>query len=216
MARPELPCRGQAEGAPRLAGDRPVVSTTGYPSPSTRRMFPSLAPHSCAALFAIASSTGCRSVGELLITRRISLVAVCCSRAIGEGLVALLQLLEQPRVLDRDYGLIGEGLEQRDLLSENVAGSAATDADSSYRVAVAKHRHGHEAAISGRLSQTLQAIFRILANIRDIDDGSGEDGAGSRTAAARRHRVCCDGCLERFRTDSLSAAASGCSSPSNV
>ncbi|MEE9549247.1 MAG: hypothetical protein V3W08_02475, partial [Candidatus Binatia bacterium] len=33
----------------------------------------------CAALFAIVSSTGCKSVGELAITRRISLVAVCCS-----------------------------------------------------------------------------------------------------------------------------------------
>src|SRR5262249_10023648 len=34
-----------------------------------------------AALCATASRTGCRSVGELAITRRISLVAVCCSVA---------------------------------------------------------------------------------------------------------------------------------------
>ncbi len=33
-----------------------------------------------AALCAIASNTGCTSVGELEITRRISPVAVCCSR----------------------------------------------------------------------------------------------------------------------------------------
>ena len=41
-------------------------------------MFP---PHSTIARSAIASKTGCTSVGELLITRRISAVAVCCSSA---------------------------------------------------------------------------------------------------------------------------------------
>ena len=37
------------------------------------------ASHSRAALLATASSTGWMSVGELLMTRRISAVAVCCS-----------------------------------------------------------------------------------------------------------------------------------------
>ena len=37
--------------------------------------------HSRTALSAIVSKTGWTSVGELLITRRISLVAVCCSSA---------------------------------------------------------------------------------------------------------------------------------------
>ena len=36
-------------------------------------------PHTRAAFSAMASRTGCRSVGELAMTRRISLVAVCCS-----------------------------------------------------------------------------------------------------------------------------------------
>jgi len=31
------------------------------------------------ALSAMASNTGCTSLGELLITRKISAVAVCCS-----------------------------------------------------------------------------------------------------------------------------------------
>ena len=39
------------------------------------------APHSRGARFAIVSNTGWTSVGELEITRRISAVAVCCSRA---------------------------------------------------------------------------------------------------------------------------------------
>jgi len=39
------------------------------------------ASHSRAARSAIASSTGCMSVGELEMTRRISAMAVCCSSA---------------------------------------------------------------------------------------------------------------------------------------
>ena len=42
------------------------------------------------------------------MTPKISLVAVCCSKR-------LLEFLEQPHVLDRDHGLIGEGFEQLDL-----------------------------------------------------------------------------------------------------
>src|SRR5258705_6108094 len=43
-------------------------------------MHASYAPQKRAALLTTVSSTGWRSVGELEITRRISLVAVCCSR----------------------------------------------------------------------------------------------------------------------------------------
>ena len=45
----------------------------------TRRR--SVASHSRTALATIVSNTGWTSVGELLMTRRISLVAVCCSSA---------------------------------------------------------------------------------------------------------------------------------------
>ena len=54
------------------------------------------------------SNTGWMSVGELAITRRMSLVAVCC-------LERLLRLSEQADVLDGDDGLIGERLEKADL-----------------------------------------------------------------------------------------------------
>ena len=60
-----------------------------------------------------------RRSGELLMTRRISAVAVCCSSASVRSALRWLQLVEQPRVLDRDDRLVGEGLEQRDLLSVN-------------------------------------------------------------------------------------------------
>ena len=51
------------------------------------------------------SNTGWISVGELAMTPRISLVAVCCSRAFAE-------VLEQPGVLYRGHRLIGKSFEQ--------------------------------------------------------------------------------------------------------
>ena len=49
------------------------------------------------------------------MTLSTSLVAVCCSSDFGQLARARLHLLEQPRVLDGDDGLVGEGLEQLDL-----------------------------------------------------------------------------------------------------
>ncbi len=51
---------------------------------------------------------------------------------LGRGrllLQRLLRLVEQPHVLDRDHGLVGEGLQQRDLLGGEGAGSLRADAD---------------------------------------------------------------------------------------
>ena len=42
----------------------------------------------------------------------------------GLPLQRLLGLVEQARVLDRDHRLVGEGLQQRDLVSANGRGSA--------------------------------------------------------------------------------------------
>src|SRR5262245_14346525 len=50
-------------------------------SPSNRYTELKRAPHNFTECFAIVSNTGCKSVGELLITPRMSLVAVCCSNA---------------------------------------------------------------------------------------------------------------------------------------
>jgi hypothetical protein len=49
------------------------------------------------------------------MTRKIPAVAVCWSSAFAELMVALFKLREQPHVLDRDNGLVGEGLDQFDL-----------------------------------------------------------------------------------------------------
>jgi len=49
--------------------------------PSNRKTPAFSAAHRVVAAAAMASNTGCTSVGELEITRRISAVAVCCSSA---------------------------------------------------------------------------------------------------------------------------------------
>ena len=57
----------------------------------------------------------------------------------------LLRLLEQAHVLDRDDGLVGEGLQQLDLLvRETAARPAAADGDRAERPALAQHRHGDD------------------------------------------------------------------------
>ena len=63
------------------------------------------------AFSTIASNTGARSPGELLMTCNTSAVAVCCSNAPR----ASCPLGDQPRILHRDHRLRGEILQQRDL-----------------------------------------------------------------------------------------------------
>ena len=50
------------------------------------------------------------------MTFSTSLVAVCCSSDSVRSSVRCLHLVEQPHVLDGDHRLVGEGLNQLDLL----------------------------------------------------------------------------------------------------
>ena len=84
------------------------LSTMTTPTSSASQM--------CAACRATASNTAFRSPGVLAITRSTSLIALCCLQRFAQVLCALTQLVEQARVLDCDGGLIGERLEQRDVL----------------------------------------------------------------------------------------------------
>ena len=70
----------------------------------------------------IESNTGCRSTAR---------TADDLEHVGGRGLLlqrlresrSRLHLLEQPHVLDRDHGLVGEGLQQLDVMSAKWAGS---------------------------------------------------------------------------------------------
>ena len=65
----------------RRQGMAPWCATARRIAPSTRRIVTSTASHSRADVRATASNTGWTSAGELEMTRRIWLVAACCSKA---------------------------------------------------------------------------------------------------------------------------------------
>ncbi len=106
-------------------------------SPSNLKMALNRASHRRSALAAMVSNTGCTSVGDRLITCRISLVAVCCSSASLRG-------VEQPHVLDGDRRLRGEGLDEGHLVGREQSGLAAVENDGAVRVAFAHQRNGED------------------------------------------------------------------------
>src|SRR5258706_241518 len=63
-----------------------------------------------------------------------------------ERLRARLQLLEQSHVLDRDHRLVGEGLEQFDLMATKLPHLAAPHGDNPDRAVVPHHRNAEHAA----------------------------------------------------------------------
>ncbi len=106
-------------------------------------------------------------------------------RGRGLPLQRLLGLVEQPHVLDRDHGLVGEGLEQVDLALWRLAGLRPVDADDAHRHAVLQHRradHAPPAAGLGdrRASRTADRTRRLRSQ------ASFAPGSPARRWSARR------------------------------
>ncbi len=108
----------------------------------------------------MASNTGCTSVGDWLITRRISAVAVCCSRA---------------SVLDRDHGLVGEGLQQLDLAVGERSGLGARHHDDTDGSALPQHGDKEAAPKPDRAGQRLMLVLGIDLDVGDVDNRALED-----------------------------------------
>ena len=100
------------------------------------------------AFSASVSNTGWRSKVDRPITLSSSLVAVCCSSATPQLAVARLQLREQPHVLDRDHGLVGEGLEQLDLPLGEGTNLRAPNHDHAKGHALSQQRRGQRRAVT--------------------------------------------------------------------
>ena len=64
----------------------------------------------------------------------------------GELGGARLHLVEQPHVLDRDHRLVGEGLDQLDLLIGERLDASLSITDHADRLALAQHRHTQHGA----------------------------------------------------------------------
>ena len=81
-------------------------------SPSNVNTALKVASQSLSAFAAIVSKTGCTSVGELLMTRRISLVAVCRSSDSVRSRLRVCTSVSSRDVLDGDRRLVRERLHQ--------------------------------------------------------------------------------------------------------
>ncbi len=101
-----------------------------------------------------------------------------------------LQLLEQADVLDRDHGLVGEGLEERDLVVGEPAGLAAGHRDRPDRLVVTEHRHHDLASIATDTSVGACGFGQsgIGVGVGDIERRSIANGLGVRPARSRSGR----------------------------
>jgi hypothetical protein len=106
---------------------------------------------------------------------------------LGQRAGSRLQLRKQPRVLDGDHRLVGEGLEQRDLLVGIGPHVTPAQCDGADRLAVPQHGHGQDGATSA-LNPAGRLVVRVREDIRHVGDSPAEDRAGRWAVAARSTR----------------------------
>jgi hypothetical protein len=95
------------------------------------------------------------------MTFNTSAVAVCCSGASVRSRVRGLHLLEQPRVLNGDHGLVGEGSHQFNLLLREWLHGIAQESNHTQRHAIAQQGNPeHRAIFPYRLVSTID-VFGI-------------------------------------------------------
>ncbi len=105
---------------------------------------------------------------------------------------AILHLVEQAGVLDRDHGLVGEGLEQVDRLVRELTSLRPRHRDGADRNAVAQHRHHEDAAIASRARQLLHGVCEIGLVLHVGADGI-VSALGHPAVNARRRQRCREG-----------------------
>ena len=102
--------------------------------------------------------------------------------------VAGLQLGEQADVLDRDDRLLGEGLQQRDLLGGEWPRLAAPDADGADGGPLAEDRHAEDGSQRDRLSQRV-GVVRVEVGVLDVHEPAIENGTPRGRGAVDGHRI---------------------------
>ena len=106
----------------------------------------SYASQSSQALSTMALRTGPTSVGEDADHAEDVAAAGLLGQRLGEVAGLCLHLIEQPRVLDRDHGLVGEGLQQGDLLFVEGAHFLSPQQNGADTFVLAQQRHGKNAS----------------------------------------------------------------------
>ena len=102
--------------------------------------------------------------------------------------VLVLNLVEQPHVLDRDHSLVGKGLQQRDLPLGEQAGHGARDRDHADGITVTQQRYRHDAAIGHDPGELRARIGGHLAYVRNLGDSTAQDRTAADRVLAHRPR----------------------------
>jgi hypothetical protein len=89
-------------------------------------------------------------IGEEL---RLVLACLCKLAAL------VLNLVEQPHVLDRDHGLVGEGLHKFNLFVGKGTGGGSCEPDHANRISFSQQRHPEQRAQTGALHCFGESIF---------------------------------------------------------
>jgi hypothetical protein len=83
--------------------------------------------------------------------------------------IFFLQLREQADVLDGDDGLVGEGLQQRDLTLREGPGCPARHGDHADGVALMHHRHGNDRTkIDATICLARGWLQSLSVDVRDV------------------------------------------------
>src|SRR5262245_63827446 len=109
--------------------------------------------------------------------------------SLREGLVLLLELCEQPHVLYRDDRLVGEGLEQYDLLVREGPSSGPRYRDRPNGLVITQHRHREDASKLRRFCDAPVRILGILEDVHDVGNAAAQNRPSRRAATARWHWV---------------------------
>src|SRR5262249_2711761 len=111
---------------------------------------------------------------------------------LGKLARSLLHLLEQPHILDRDYRLIGESLDQLDLLLSERVNLGTRQEHRADRVSVAQQRYAERGAKVPPSLRFDQSELRIGQNVGDVNrpgfqHGSCADRSAVKLQAKRQH-----------------------------
>ena len=99
---------------------------------------------------------------------RTSPTAVCCCRDSLRSLVRCLNFVEQPHILDGDHGLVGEGLQQLNVMVGERARLARVTLMMPIGTSVAHQRHEQHAAEAARSRDVPDSPARRLFGVGDL------------------------------------------------
>jgi hypothetical protein len=118
---------------------------------------------------------------------------VACRGLVGERFLDLgragLHLLKQPRVLDRDHGLVGEGGDEIDLLIGKRSWRRSRHRHDADAASFSQQRDTQQGAEARELSTLVPGVLRVGENVGYVNRRYFQRRSRHQRASARRYRV---------------------------